>query len=88
MDYRRNEDRRTCYQDSPSQGAILDVVFSEESSGDYEVILPIAEVKNFCKIDIDEDDALLVEIQMAASAVSLHHVKYECETSFYVHTPS
>lgn len=65
MDYRRNEDHwRFCREASLS--TILDVVFSEESSGDEEPIIPLTEVKNFCKIDIDEDDDLLFEIQMAA----------------------
>lgn len=69
MDYRRNEDyygRRGEQWAGPSQAAVYEVVFTEESSGDEQTIIPLAEVKNFCKIDIDEDDALLDELQLAA----------------------
>lgn len=53
-------------QPGPSYGEIIDVVFTEESSGADAAIIPLAEVKNFCKIDIDEDDTLLDELQLAA----------------------
>ncbi len=53
-------------QPGPSYGEKIDVVFTEESSGADAAIIPLAEVKNFCKIDIDEDDDLLEELQLAA----------------------
>lgn len=59
-----------CFTDNnnpgPSYGQVIDIIFTEESSGADSTIIPIAEVKNFCKIDIDEDDALLDELQLAA----------------------
>lgn len=48
---------------------VIDVVFDEESSGDETLIIDRAQVKNFCKIDIDEDDTLLDEIQLAAIGI-------------------
>lgn len=69
MDYRKNEDqycndeRRSC---GPSYNQVIDVIFTEESSGDELPLIPLTEVKNFCKIDVDEDDLLLAEIQLAA----------------------
>lgn len=71
MDYRRNEDyywrRRDEQFFGPSQGAVYEVVFTEESSGDEQIIIPLSEVKNFCKIDgMTEDDQLLDELQLAA----------------------
>lgn len=68
MDYRKNEDQycndaRPC---GPSYNQVIDVVFVEESSGDELPLIPLAEVKNFCKIDVSEDDMLLNEIQLAA----------------------
>lgn len=72
MDYRKNEDQycnevhRSC---GPSFNQVIDVIFNEESSGDELPLIPLAEVKNFCKIDVDEDDSLLAEIQLAAIQV-------------------
>lgn len=69
MDFRSNEDwycrrwGREFY--GPSQGAVYDVVFTEESTAP-QLLIPNDEVKNFCKIDVSEDDALLEEIQFAA----------------------
>lgn len=65
-DFRYNCDRRDEYREGPSYGQVIDVIFTEESSGADSTIIPIAEVKNFCKIDIDEDDTLLDELQLAA----------------------
>ena len=67
-DYRYNFDHR-CDDErrrGPSYNQVIDVIFNEESSGDELPLIPLAEVKNFCKIDVDEDDALLNEIQLAA----------------------
>jgi len=68
-DYRYNCDHRDWEDKGPSQGAVLDVTFSEESSGDADVIIPLDEVKNFCKIDGDDDDTLIGEIQLAAIVI-------------------
>lgn len=65
-DFRYNCDRRDEYREGPSYGQVIDIIFTEESSGADTAIIPLAEVKNFCKIDIDEDDALLDELQLAA----------------------
>lgn len=65
-DFTYNCDKIGYSQQGPSYGQAIDVIFTEESSGADSTIIPIAEVKNFCKIDIDEDDTLLDEIQLAA----------------------
>lgn len=66
-DYRYNFDRRDRgYGCGASMNQIIDVIFGEESSGDTQPLIALSEVKNFCKIDVSEDDALLLEIQLAA----------------------
>lgn len=68
-DYRYNFDHHDREWCGPSMNQVIDVIFDEESSGDETLIIDRAEVKNFCKIDIDEDDVLLDEIQLAAIGI-------------------
>ncbi len=59
MDYRYNIDRRDCLEgDGLSYNQLLDFT-DVEPSGGFDEPVTLAEAKNFCKIDISEDDTLI-----------------------------
>ncbi len=69
VDYKKNEDM-LCddHWKHGGQNAVIDVIYPQESIEDT-LIIDRDEVKNFCKIDVDEDDQLLDELQYAAISI-------------------
>lgn len=71
MDYRNNIDHRDCHTGNGlSYNQVIDLV-DVEPSGDHVEPVDLTEVKNFCKIDVSEDDTL---IEMLITACRI-----ECE---------
>ncbi len=69
-DYRYNCDHRDTLNYGPSYNPVLDVIFNDDSGSETEPVT-LAEAKNFCKIDVSEDDDLITELITAA--------RQECE---------
>lgn len=70
-DYRYNFDRRDCLTGNGlSYNQVLDLI-DVEPSGDHVEPVDLTEVKNFCKIDVSEDDSLITMLITAC--------RIECE---------
>lgn len=70
MDYRYNIDHRDCGYLGLSYNQVLDLTDVEPSGGITEPV-DLTEVKNFCKIDVSEDDTLITMLITAC--------RVECE---------
>lgn len=64
-DFRSNCDHRDSTNSGLSYNQVIDVIFDEDSGAPTEPVT-LAEAKNFCKIDVTEDDTLITALITAA----------------------
>lgn len=64
-DYSSNCDHQDSRNSGLSYNQVIDVIFNEDSGAPTEPVT-LAEAKNFCKIDVSEDDTLITALITAA----------------------